>query len=106
MGEQPFTEKAITLQVYAQSSCWGTAADHPCQTNSTQKAMGPGLALLTPSFSWEKRPESKAEPPDERQIESETEVSAFTPGLLPHIKSHLRGQASVHEFSLVHGHGL
>ena len=83
VGEQLFTEKAISLQVYAQSSCWGTATDHPCQTNSTQKVMGPGLALLTPSFSWEKRPESKAEPPDERQIESETEVSAFTPGLLP-----------------------
>ena len=69
VGEQRLTEKSISLQVYAQSSCWGTATDHPCQTNSTQKVMGPGLALLTPSFSWEKRPESKAEPPDERQIE-------------------------------------
>ena len=83
VGKQPFTEKAISLQVYAQSSCWGSATKHSCQTNSTQKVIGPGLALLTPSFSWEKRPESKAEPPDERQIESETEVSAFTPGLLP-----------------------
>ena len=47
--------------------------------------MGPGPALLTPCFPWEVRPESKAEPPEER--ESETEVSALTPDPLPHIKT-------------------
>ena len=36
-------------------------------TTSTQKVMGPGPALVTPCFSWEKRPDSKAEPQDERQ---------------------------------------
>ena len=67
VGKQLFTENAISMQVYAQSSCWGTATDHPCQTNPTQKVMGPGPALGTPCFSWEKWPDSKAEPPEERQ---------------------------------------
>ena len=67
VGEQHFTEKAISLQVYAQSSCWGTATNHPCQTNPTQKVMGPGSALLTPCFPWEKWPESNAEPPEKRE---------------------------------------
>ena len=69
VGEEPFTEKAISLQVYAQSSCWGTATDDPGQTNSTQKVMGPGPALGTPCFSWEKLPDSKAEPPNERETD-------------------------------------
>ena len=67
VGEQHFTEKAISLQVYAQSSCWGTTTNHPCQTNPTQKVMGPGSALLTPCFPWEKWPESNAEPPEKRE---------------------------------------
>ena len=84
VGEQHFTEKAISLQVYAQSSCWGTATNHPCQTNPTQKVMGPGSALLTPCFPWEKLPGSKAEPPAERERERQREeVSALTPGPLP-----------------------
>ena len=40
VGKQHFTEKAISLQAYGQSSCWGTSTNHPCQTNSTQKVMG------------------------------------------------------------------
>ena len=86
VGEQHFTEKAISLQVYAQSSCWGTATNHPCQTNPTQKVMGPGPALLTPCFPWEKQPLS----PQERE--------SFLPSPLvpfPHIKTqdtHLRIQ--------------
>ena len=44
--------------------------------------MGPGLAQLTPSFSCEKRPESKAEPQDERERVRDR-GSALTPGLLP-----------------------
>ena len=67
VGEQHFTEKAISLQVYAQSRCWGTATNHPCQTNPTQKVMGPGSALLTPCFPWEKWPESNTEPPEKRE---------------------------------------
>ena len=67
MGKQHFTEKAISLQVFAQSSCWGTATNHPCQTNPTQKVMGPGSALLTPCFPWEKWPESNTEPPEKRE---------------------------------------
>lgn len=76
VGEQHFTEKAINLQVYSQRSCWGTATDHLCQTNPTQRMMGP--ALLTSCFPWKKLPRSKAEPPGER----EREVSALTPGPL------------------------
>ena len=92
VGEQHFTEKAISLQVYAQSSCWGTATNHPCQTNPTQRMMGPGL--LTPYFPWKKRPENKAEPSTYRDRERER----FLPSpLVPstHIKTqdtHLRVQ--------------
>lgn len=97
MGQQHFTEKAISLQVYAQSSCWGTATNHPCQTNPTQKVMGPGPALLTPCFPWEKQP---LEPQERERIRDR----GFCPHLWsppprphppPHIKTqdtHLRGQ--------------
>ena len=97
VGEQRLTEKSISLQVYAQSSCWGTATNHLCQTNPTQKVMGPVPALVTPCFSWEKRHDSKAEPPDERERESQRKT--FLPSPLassPPIKTqetHLRGQA-------------
>ena len=50
VGEQHFIEKAISVQVYAQSSCGGTANDHHCQTNPTQNVMGSGLALLHTLF--------------------------------------------------------
>ena len=52
VGEQHFIEKAVSVQVYAQSSFWGTANDHPCQTNPTQKVMGSGLALFTHPVSY------------------------------------------------------
>ena len=66
VGEEHLTEKAINLKVYSQRSCWCTATDHLCQTNPTQRMMGPGPGLLTPCFPWKKLPRSKVEPPGER----------------------------------------
>lgn len=99
VGKQHFTQKAINLQVYTETSCWGNATNH--QTNPIQRMIGPGPGLLTPCFPWEKLPGSKAEPPAERERdrERETERKRFLPSPLvpcPHIKTqdtHLRVQA-------------